>query len=63
MLPFGGWWEIVLIGLLAFILLKPEDYRTLLKSFGKIVSKINFYHYQLQSYLESLAHEEEDNNK
>ncbi len=60
MLPFGGWWEISLIALLSFVLLKPEDYRILLKSLGKIISKINFYNFKLQAYLESLAHEEDE---
>lgn len=56
----GGWSEIMLICVLAFVLLKPEDYILLLKFLGKLVSKVKFHQYKFQAYLESIAHEDDD---
>jgi Sec-independent protein translocase protein TatA len=60
MFPFGEWPQIALITLVAFLILKPEDYKILLKTLGKLLSKMTFYQYKAQAYLESLAHEDEE---
>ena len=60
MLPIvGGWGELLLILILAFLLLNPEDYNTLLKFLGKLLGKIRFYQYKFEAYIESLTKEED----
>lgn len=59
MIPLGGWPEIILICFLAFILLKPEDYKTVLKNLGKLLSKIRFYQYKAEAYFEAISREDD----